>query len=253
MADMKKRRFISLSVTCVFWIAVWQVLAMIIGQKLILVSPLKVAFRISELITDITFYKSIITSSMRIITGFILGLTVGLLLAVICAKSEKMHTLLTPFISTVKAVPVASFTILALFFLPSRELSTLVTFLIALPVVYSNLLTGILAADKELAEMATLFRISPIKKIVYISFSQLLPYFKSASSTAAGLSWKSGVAAELIVIASGSIGEKLYDSKIGFEMVDLFAWTAVVIILSFLTEFIFNKLIDGIWYIIQKI
>ena len=54
-----------------------------------------------------------------------------------------------------------------------------------------------------------------------------------------GLSWKSGVAAEVIGIPDGSIGEKLFMSKIYLETADLFAWTLVVILLSFLCEKLF--------------
>ena len=48
--------------------------------------------------------------------------------------------------------------------------------------------------------------------------------------------WKSGVAAEVIGTPDHSIGEKLYMAKIFFSTDELFAWTAVVILLSGLFE-----------------
>ena len=48
--------------------------------------------------------------------------------------------------------------------------------------------------------------------------------------------WKSGVAAEVIGTPDHSIGEKLYMAKIFFSTDELFAWTAAVILLSFLFE-----------------
>ena len=48
--------------------------------------------------------------------------------------------------------------------------------------------------------------------------------------------WKSGVAAEVIGTPDHSIGEKLYMAKIFFSTDELFAWTAMVILLSFLFE-----------------
>lgn len=51
--------------------------------------------------------------------------------------------------------------------------------------------------------------------------------------------WKSGVAAEIIGTPDYSIGERLYMSKIYLDTGGLFAWTAVVILLSILFEQIF--------------
>lgn len=250
---MKKGKVTNTILAAALWIVLWQAAAVIIDQKLILVSPIRVIVRLIGLIPDKKFLVSVSGSTVRILAGYILGLTVGSTLAVLAAKIRAVREFLAPFMATVKAIPVASFTILALFLIPSKNLSILVTFLIALPLVYSNILTGIENTDQKLLEMARLFKVSPVRKTVYIYFSQILPYFKSASSVAAGLSWKSGVAAELIVIAAGSIGERLYEAKVSFEIADLFAWTLVIILLSFLTELVFSKLTDLIWHIIQKI
>ncbi len=250
---MKKIKAIKTISIAIIWIVIWQALSMIIDEHLILVSPIDVILRLWVLLRDGSFYKSVLVSTLRILAGFILGMSIGTTLAVVSARFEIIRDFLAPFMAAVKAVPVASFTILALFMISSKNLSVLVVFLIALPVVYSNVLTGINACDKRLLEAAKLFGVTPFKKTVYIYFSQVLPYFKSALSVASGLSWKSGVAAELIVIAASSIGERLYEAKVSLEMVDLFAWTLVVILMSHLTEFAFRKLCDLVWRLIQKI
>ena len=50
------------------------------------------------------------------------------------------------------------------------------------------------------------------------------------------MAWKAGIAAEVICPHGKSIGAALQDSKIYFETVDTFAWTAAVVILSVLLE-----------------
>lgn len=67
-----------------------------------------------------------------------------------------------------------------------------------------------------------------------------------------GLCWKSGVAAEVIGIPNGSIGEKLYSSKIYLETADLFAWTITVILCSLLCEKLFLLLTDAAAKRIEK-
>ena len=51
-----------------------------------------------------------------------------------------------------------------------------------------------------------------------------------------GLAWKAGIAAEVLAHAANSIGGQIYDAKIYIETADLFAWTAVVILMSVLLE-----------------
>ncbi len=238
---MKKR---VISLLCVFfWLVVWQAGAMALNQRILLVTPVDAAVKLIELIPSADFWKSVMFSAGRILSGFALGLTVGTGLAVFSGRYVFLRKLLSPFISVLKAVPVASFTILALIWVSSKNLSVLVTFLICVPIVYINMLEGIDSLDPKLKEMSTVFGIPPMRRFVGIYLSQLLPYFRSAAGLAIGLCWKSGAAAEVIGIPDGSIGEKLYQAKIYLETADLFAWTAVIIFVSWLCEKAFMSVI----------
>jgi NitT/TauT family transport system permease protein len=50
------------------------------------------------------------------------------------------------------------------------------------------------------------------------------------------MSWKAGIAAEVIALPSRSIGEALYQAKIFFSAPEMFAWTLAILILSVLLE-----------------
>lgn len=222
-----------------FWLILWQVLASCINSKILLVSPIDTAERLWELLPSGEFWSSIFFSMGRILLGFFLGLVIGTALAALSGKFRIIRTLFSPLISTMKSIPVASFTILALFWVGSENLSILVSVLICVPIVCANMLEGIDNLDPKLKEMARIFKIPAGKRFSGVYLSQLLPYFRSASRLAIGLSWKSGVAAEVIGIPDNSIGEMLFMSKIYLETADLFAWTFVVILLSFICEKLF--------------
>ena len=81
-------------------------------------------------------------------------------------------------------------------------------------------------------EMARIFRVPLGRRIRYIYLSQLLPFLRTAFSLSLGLCWKAGIAAEVIGIPDGSIGERLYESKVYLQTADLFAWTLVIVALS---------------------
>ncbi len=231
---MKKR---VISLLCVlFWLSVWQIGAMALNQSILLVTPVKVAARLTELVPSADFWKSVLFSAGRILAGFALGLVTGTGLAVLSGRCGLMRRLFSPLISVLKSVPVASFTILALIWVSSKNLSVLVTFLICVPIVYLNMLEGIDSLDPKLKEMAKIFGISPWRRFVGIYLSQLLPFFRSAAGLAIGLCWKSGAAAEVIGIPDGSVGEKLYQAKIYLETADLLAWTVAIVFVSWLCE-----------------
>ena len=234
---MKKALITTASI--LFWLIVWQIISVCVNSKILLVSPIDTVCRLWELLPSWDFWSSILFSMLRILLGFLLGLVLGTTLAVLSGKFSIIRTLFSPLISAMKSIPVASFTILALFWVGSENLSVLVSILICVPIVCSNMLEGIDNLDKNLDEMAKVFKIPAGRRFAGVYLSQLLPYFRSASRLAIGLSWKSGVAAEVIGIPDGSIGEKLFMSKIYLETEDLFAWTLVVILLSFLCEKLF--------------
>ena len=99
--------------------------------------------------------------------------------------------------------------------------------------------------------MADVFHIPWIRRIRYIIMPQLSPYLISAGRVTAGMAWKAGVAAEVIGVPSGSIGEKLYNAKIYLNTPDLFAWTIVIIVISFVFEKCFLGIVSRVVYMIE--
>lgn len=216
----------------IFWLGVWEIGARIIDSKIFLPSPNLVLMRFLKLLTQDVFYKSIAFSFSHIALGFFIGAILATVLAALAYKSEAIEILLKPMMVVVKSVPVASFIILVLIWFSSKNLSVLISFLMVLPVVYTNVLQGLQNTDKSLIEMAKVYKLSIYKRFRYIYLFEVLPYFKSAIMVSMGLSFKSGIAAEVIGMPTNSIGEQLFNSKIYLDTVTLFSWTIVVVLLS---------------------
>lgn len=159
-------------------------------------------------------------------------------------KFRRVEEFLRPFVLTIKAIPVASFVILVLIWVPSRNLSVVISFLMVFPIIYTNVLDGEKQLDRKLMEMADVFDLSRPVRLRYLYLPQILPYFRTGCSVGLGLCWKAGVAAEVIGIPDNSIGEQLYQAKVYLNTPDLFAWTIVIVLLSFAFEKLFLYLID---------
>lgn len=213
---------------------------------LLLASPLSSLVRLLSLAATKTFWQSVGTSAAHIFGGFLLSCALAVMLAALSARFHRAEELLAPLVAVIKAVPVASFIILALVWLPSRSLAFFISALMVFPPVYLNVLEGVRRADASLLEMARVFRVPFSRTLRGIYLPQVLPYFRSAVSVALGLCWKAGTAAEVIALSGGTIGERLYTAKVYFQTPDLFAWTAVIVLLSVGFEKLFLLAVDSL-------
>lgn len=227
-----------------FWLGAWQLAAMALKQEILLVSPVSVLRRLLELVPTGEFWGAVGFSFSRITLGFLLACLAGTALSALSARFSPARALIAPLVSTVKSTPVASFIILVLLWVPSKSLSVVISFLMVTPIVYANVLEGVESMDRELSEMASVFRIGPLRRLRYLTLPQLMPFFRSACASGLGLCWKAGVAAEVIGLPDGSIGERLYEAKVYLETPDLFAWTLVIVLISLLFERVFLFLLD---------
>ncbi len=234
-----------------FWLAAWQGGSMALAAAyphggLLLASPVRAALRLLALLPSSAFWRAVGNSSARIFGGFLLSCALALLLAALAAGRSWLRDLLAPPVAVVKAVPVASFIILALVWLDARSLSLFISALMVFPPVYLNVLEGLRQTDSKLLELAQVYRIPLRRRLWGIYLPQVLPYFRSAASLALGLCWKAGAAAEVIGLPAGTIGERLYTAKVYLQTPDLFAWTAVILALAAVFERLFLAAVDAL-------
>lgn len=230
------KKWLSAAVSAVFWLAVWQAVHMAVGQNILVPSPLSVFERLLSFCGETSFWISIAASLFRVIFGLVLGTLFGCAVAVLTAGSGFLKSLFSPALHVIKATPVASFIILAILWLDVENVPVFTAMLIVLPAVWANVEKGILSVDAGLVQMGKAFGLSRKELFARITVPSVKPYFIAALNSAVGMAWKAGIAAEVICPYKDSIGSALHDSKIYFETVDTFAWTAAVVVLSVVLE-----------------
>ena len=219
-----------------FWLAVWQVLAMVVASPLLLPAPGAVLLRLGELALSAAFWRATAASLLRILCGAVTAVVLGTVLAALCCRFAVLDALLSPLLGTIRATPVASFIILLLIWIGRDILPAVIVILMVLPVVWGNVCAGIRGTDAMLLRTAKVFRFSPWRTLRRVYVPSVMPHFLSACRTSLGLAWKSGIAAEVLTVPAVSIGKLLYESKLYLETTDLFAWTAVVVVCSLIIE-----------------
>lgn len=248
MRSLKKRmkQLVLGIVVIMFWLLVWQILAEKIDSKIFLPTPSDTWKALVLLSKRALFWETILGSFIRIVKGFLYAVVCGVVLAVFSAFLKGIRLLLAPFMKLLKAIPVASFIILVLLWVDSENLSVLISFITVLPVIYINVLQAFEQVDKNMLEMAKVFRMPFSRKLRFLYIPCILPGFTAACKIGLGFCFKSGIAAEVIGLPAKSIGGELYKSKLYLMTDELFAWTIVIILLSVFFEgiciYILNKL-----------
>lgn len=236
--------FIKKLAIIILWLLIWQFISMSVGNNILIVGPIDTFFALINLVRTKVFWTSILNTMLKTIGGFLLASLISIFAAFLSYYFKIIQELLDPFISLIKAIPVASYVILVLIWIRgSSYLSFVIAFLVVFPVSYINILNGLINTDKKLLELAKIFHVSFFKKLKYVYIPAIKPFLLSSFETTIGMSWKSGIAAELIGQPQNTIGYYLYQSKVFLDTADLFAWTFVIVILSYVFEKICTLLI----------
>lgn len=230
----------------------WQLVALKVGSDMLLASPVQVIVRLFRILPEKDFFGTVLYSFGRISLGFAAAFVSGLVSGVLAGRFRAVEYLLWPYVTAFKSVPVASFIILLLIWLDFTALTVVIAFLIAFPAIYSNVLQGMHSTDRKMTETADIYRLSPLNRLIYVYMPSVKPYLISSSGVAVGMAWKAGVAAEVIGMIDGSIGEKLYNAKVYFRNADLLCWTLVIIIVSIISEKLFVGALKCIFKAVEK-
>lgn len=228
----------------IFWITVWEILSLIINQEIYLPSPVSTFKSLYDLLFDKTTYVTILYSTYRTVTGFLISTFLGVMLGFMCGLNKSVYNLLNPLVNIIRTVPVMSIIIIAIMWFKDTNVPVFVAFLMCFPIIWTNTIQGIDSTDSKLLQMCKIYNIKKIRVIKSVYFYSALPYIKAGMVSALGISWKVTSAAEVLSLPKYSIGRFLYDSKVYLEIPDLFAWTIIIILLSTFFEKLLKKIFN---------
>ncbi|MCI8388977.1 MAG: ABC transporter permease subunit [Clostridiales bacterium] len=237
-------RIVRGALVLIFWLAVWEMISLIVGLDLLVPSPLTVARTWLKLAGTSKFWLSTLLSLGRVLLGAVAGIMIGGLLAFLTHYVSIARLLLEPLIKVVRAVPVASFIILALVWIKTEALPSFISAAMAAPLVWQSV-SGALESDvdRQLLEMGYVYNFGRVKIFTHIVLPSIFPAFIASSVSALGFAWKSGIAAEVICQPALSIGKQLQAAKIYLETPQVFAWTCTVCVLSMSLEGILKAVV----------
>lgn len=231
-----------------FWVTVWFIIALIVDNELIVASPIDTCVALGRMVASGELFTGVAGSLCRIMLGFVLGIILASGMAVMSYRNDFAYTIISLFMNLCKAVPVAAFSVILIIWWGPGNLSLLISMIVVLPIMYSNILEGLNNTDIKLLEMSKVLDVPNRNTIAFIFRPALAPYISAAFKAGVGMCWKAGVAAEVIGLCSGSLGGGLYTAKVYFDTAAVFAWATVTVVVSYAMErlvlYITEKLIN---------
>ncbi len=242
-----KRKYGQALLIFLFWMALWQLLYVIVGREYIIPAPLHTLSLVGKMAATRGFYADAAWTIGRVICGMALSFVLGSLCAVAAHFLPALRRLLTGPVTALKSTPVMSVILLAILAFPTDGVPVFVCFLMCYPVVYTNLLAGMDSVDRDLVELCQVYEINGKRRFLALYRPTLRPFVKAALTLIAGLSWKTVVAAEVFAVPRYSMGYHLLTAKAVLEADALFAWTIAIVLLSFAFETLVKALIAREW------
>ena len=222
--------------TLLFWISLWELAALIINNSFLLPDIKSTARELFLLFSDISSYRFMLLTLLRVSIGLLIGIILGVGLGILAHSSNIVYSLLSPCVTVIRSTPVASFIVVLWVIFSGDLLSVFVAFLMVMPIIWQSTVDGFNSIDRNLEEIAAIFRFGYLKRLRLIVFPALLKFLLPSIVTSVGLAWKAEIAAEIIAYTKNSIGQKINDAKYFMDTPRVFAWTVIVIVFSIILE-----------------
>lgn len=233
---MNRARILIPPVSALAIVVIWKAAAAAVDAPLILPSPEQTLSAFCRLAVGSSFWRHVGTSALRAVEAFGISALLGLVLGVCAGLSDVFRRLLLLPLALIRAAPLVSFILIAVFWFGSAFVPVFSAALMCLPVMTQAVISGIQHTDHRLLEMARVYRFSRCESLVRIRFPQALPFFVSGLMSSFGLSWKVVAAGEVLSLPRFGAGSLLYTAKVHLNTDEVFALTLTLVLCSFTAE-----------------
>ncbi len=224
------KRYVLLSIG--ISIILWKVISLWVGKSIIIPSPEETIVALISIIKNPEFSIAVYNTLKRIIIGFTFTFILAVILGMVSGFYNPVYYILKPVVTVFKAVPTMAVILLALIWLESETAPILVGFLVTFPLLYQNVVQGIVNIDKQLIEMAKIYKVGKIKMIREIYLPSIKSYLLAGISTALGLTVKIVIAAEVLSQPKISIGTSFQMERANINTAGVFAWAIIAIVIA---------------------
>ena len=223
---------IQVALSCVILLFLWEITALKINNNIYLPTLGEVFISIKEIITDSRFVLDVISTITRCILSFIMALISAFVLGIISNSFNIFKKFLTPLTSLARSIPNMVLIVLTLIWFSKESAPYIVVFIMIFPVLYDAILGSMKNIDKNILEMADLYKVSRKDKILNIYLPSIKFSLISILSSTISLGFKIVIAGEVYGQPLYGIGAMIQSEKVNFNTTAIFAWIIIIVIIS---------------------
>ena len=167
-------------ISTVFVLLIWQLTAMVVTNRLLLVPPAEVASALLKEVQQGSMTTNAWATVTAVVTSFIVSVAIGIGIGLVLASSRFLSLTGGPVLSALNSVPIIALAPLFIAWLGLGFASKFV--LVLLVAVFPVVVTteaGLRATDKPLIEAARSFNATPLQIFSTVTFPYALPFIVS--------------------------------------------------------------------------
>lgn len=220
----------------------WKGLALYFDSDFILPHPERTLVKTLTLFGESQFLLIVGATTLRGVLGFIVSLLFGIVLGIIAGVSRDFNAFIKPILVVLRSTPVIAIILLALIWLNASSVPVFIAILTMFPFICTNTIDGIRSVDRQLVEMAWVYKISRfhIAKEVYLP--AIMPFIISGASSAMGIGWRAIIIGEVLSQPRYGIGTVMQSAQTFLNVDAVIAWTIIAVLLSYVFEQIIRSI-----------
>ncbi len=171
--------------------------------------PLVLLDRMIMVYGDPASYLVVWVTIVRILEGVVICMLIGTALGLLMGRERNIEAFFDSWIMVLLTFPAVCWAFLAVLWFGLSDMGPILTIiLIVFPFVTMNIWEGTKAVDKQLVDMATVYKANRSLIIRKVLIPQLMPFIFSALRIALSLSWKIALVGEAFGVGTG-VGQQL--------------------------------------------
>lgn len=174
----------------------------------------------------------------RVAVSFVLAMAIGAAIGIALGLNRDANRFFDPWVILFLNLPALVVIVLAYIWFGLNEVAAIGAIAVnKIPNVVVTMREGARALDRNLSEMASVYRFGRAKTMRHVVIPQLQPYFAAASRSGIALIWKIALVVELLGRSNG-VGFQIYLYFQLFDVAAILAYTLAFVAIMLLIEFL---------------
>ena len=237
--SLKNKKYLIISIF--IFISVWQIVAVIVDNGLLLPSFFTVLSDIYKIILTNNFIILILSSIFRCIESFIFSLVIAIVLAIISYFNKFIYNFLYIIIVFLKAIPTMAFIVLVLIWTSKDFAPIIIGVVISFPIFYDVVLNSLLDIDKNLLQMFRIYRVETRDKIITLIIPVIAIAIKKVINSTLSLIFKVVISGEVYAQPEHGIGSIIQFEKMQLNTSRIIAWMIIITAIVCFFDFVIDR------------